>query len=106
VPPERRSSVARPDLGGESNWALFGVGWGGVGGGGGSAEGGSGEHNITTWGLALPRAATCGSTRCFLEPLSARSSSAGPKAGAAYALSTPSLSFSNRIYIYMCCSFL
>ena len=59
----------------------------------------------TTWWLAHPRA-TCDSTRCFLEPLSARSSSAGPKAGAGYALSTPSLSFSNRIYICLCCSFL
>jgi hypothetical protein len=44
-PPERRNSVTRPNLGGESNWALFGVvvvvvvGWG-------SAEDGSGEHNM------------------------------------------------------------
>ena len=95
-PPERRNSVTRPNLGGESNWALFGGGWGG---GGGGVRPRMDQAN-TTWWLAHPRA-TCGSTRCFLEPLSARSSSAGPKAGAAYALSTPSLSFSNRIYIYV-----
>jgi hypothetical protein len=59
----------------------------------------------TAWWLAHPRA-TCGSTRCFLEPLSARSSRAGPKAGAAYALSTPlPLLFKSDIYIYICCTF-